>query len=58
MNTVGSLGGVISSTVTAALAVHQGWGRALDVAVWITLGSGLLFTVVNANRSIEGHESQ
>ena len=58
MNTMGSLGGVISSTVTAALAVHQGWGRALDVAVWITLGSGLLFTLVNANRSIEGLESK
>lgn len=53
MNTMGSLGGVVSSTVTASLAVHQGWGRALDVAVWITLGSGLLFTIVNANRSIE-----
>ena len=53
MNTMGSLGGVLSSTVTASLAVHQGWGRALDVAVWITLGSGLLFTIVNANRSIE-----
>jgi MFS transporter, ACS family, glucarate transporter len=58
MNTMGSLGGVISSTVTAALAVHQGWGRALDVAVWITLGSGLSFTLVNANRSIEGLESK
>jgi ACS family glucarate transporter-like MFS transporter len=53
MNTMGSLGGVISSTVTAALAVHRGWGSALDVAVWITLGSGLLFTLVNANRSIQ-----
>jgi len=53
MNTMGSLGGVISSTMTAALAVHQGWGAALDVAVWITLGSGLLFTLVNANRSIQ-----
>ena len=58
MNTIGSLGGVISSTVTAALAVHQGWGRALDVAVWVTLGSGLLFTVVNANRSIEEQKSK
>jgi MFS transporter, ACS family, glucarate transporter len=53
MNTMGSLGGVISSTVTAALAVHRGWGPALDVAVWITLGSGLLFTLVNANRNIQ-----
>jgi len=57
MNTMGSLGGVVSSTVTAALAVHQGWGRALDVAVWITLGSGLMFTLVNANRGIEERDS-
>jgi ACS family glucarate transporter-like MFS transporter len=52
MNTMGSLGGVVSSTVTASIAVHKGWGPALDVAVWVTLGSGLLFTVVNANRTI------
>ena len=58
MNTMGSLGGVVSSTVTAALAVHQGWGRALDVAVWITLGSGLMFTLVNANRGIEERDSK
>jgi ACS family glucarate transporter-like MFS transporter len=55
MNTLGSIGGVISSTVTASVAVHQGWGPALDLAVWITLGSGLLFTLVNANRSIDGN---
>ncbi len=53
MNTLGSIGGVISSTVTASIAVHQGWKPALDLAVWITLGSGLLFTIVNGNRSIE-----
>jgi ACS family glucarate transporter-like MFS transporter len=53
MNTLGSIGGVISSTVTASVAVHQGWGPALDLAVWITIGSGVLFTLVNANRSIE-----
>jgi hypothetical protein len=53
MNTLGSIGGVISSTVTASIVVHQGWGPALDVAVWITLGAGLLFTLVNANQSIE-----
>ncbi len=52
MNTVGSLGGVISSTVTASIAVHRGWVPALDVAVWVTVGSGLLFTLVNANHSI------
>jgi ACS family glucarate transporter-like MFS transporter len=53
MNTMGSLGGVISSEVTASIAVHQGWGPALDVAVWVTIGSGLLFTIVNANRSLD-----
>lgn len=53
MNTVGSIGGVVSSTVTASIAVHSGWKPALDLAVWITLGSGLLFTLVNANHSIE-----
>jgi len=53
MNTVGSIGGVISSLVTASVAVHSGWKPALDLAVWITLGSGLLFTLVNTNQSIE-----
>lgn len=53
MNTLGSLGGVISSTVTAAIAVRQGWGAALDLAVWVTVGSGVLFTLVDANRSID-----
>ena len=57
MNTLGSIGGVISSTVTASIAVHQGWRPALDLAAWITLGAGLLFTLVNANRSIEGEET-
>jgi ACS family glucarate transporter-like MFS transporter len=52
MNTIGSLGGVVSSAVTASIAVHQGWVPALDVAVWVTIGSGLLFTMVNANHSI------
>ena len=53
MNTLGSLGGVISSTVTALIAVHYGWRPALDLAVFITLGSGLLFSFVNADQSIE-----
>jgi ACS family glucarate transporter-like MFS transporter len=53
MNTVGSLGGVISSTVTASIAVHQGWSRALDMAVLVTLGSGVLFTLVDASHTVE-----
>jgi ACS family glucarate transporter-like MFS transporter len=53
MNTVGNVGGAISSTATAYLAVHRGWSRALDVAALITVGSGLLFSIVNAGRTIE-----
>lgn len=54
MNTVGSLGGVVSSAVTASIAVHQGWNRALDMAVFVTIGSGVLFSLVDANRVVEG----
>jgi ACS family glucarate transporter-like MFS transporter len=53
MNTLGSIGGAVSSTVTAYIVVRMGWSQALDIAALITLGSGLLFTVVNAGRSIE-----
>jgi ACS family glucarate transporter-like MFS transporter len=53
MNTVGSLGGVISSIATASIAVHLGWSRALDMAVLVTIGSGVLFTVVDVNHSVE-----
>jgi hypothetical protein len=53
MNTIGSLGGVVSSAVTASVAVHRGWSHALDLAVVVTLGSGLLFTLVDANHSLE-----
>jgi MFS transporter, ACS family, glucarate transporter len=53
MNTVGSLGGVVSSTVTAAVSVHQGWGRALDLAALVTIGSGALFSMVDANHTVE-----
>lgn len=53
MNTFGSLGGVVSSAVTAAVSVHQGWGHALDIAVFVTIGSGVLFSVVDANHPID-----
>jgi hypothetical protein len=39
--------------VTAAVSVQQGWGHALDLAVLVTVGSGILFTLVDANHSIE-----
>ena len=53
MNTLGSLGGVASSVVTAYIAVHFQWSRALDLAALITVCSGLLFSFVNAGRTIE-----
>jgi ACS family glucarate transporter-like MFS transporter len=53
MNTLGSVGGAISSLVTAYVAVHMGWSRALDLAAVITVGSGLLFSFVDAGRTID-----
>ncbi len=53
MNTFGSVGGALSSTVTAYVAVHYNWSHSLDLAALITLFSGLLFSFVNAGRSIE-----
>jgi ACS family glucarate transporter-like MFS transporter len=58
MNTVGSIGGVVSSAVTASVAVHQGWSRALDLAALVTIGSGILFTLVDANHRLEETRSQ
>jgi hypothetical protein len=37
-----SAGGVISSTVTASIAVYRGWALALDVAVWAMIGLGII----------------
>jgi ACS family glucarate transporter-like MFS transporter len=53
MNMLGSLGGVASSIITAYIAVRYSWSRALDLAVLITVCSGLLFSFVNAGRTIE-----
>ncbi len=53
MNTLGSMGGAISSTVTAYVAVRYNWSHSLDLAALITVISGLLFSFVNAGRSIE-----
>jgi sugar phosphate permease len=58
MNTVGSIFGVASSTITASVAAHSGWKAALDVAVWLTLASGVLFTLVNSNQTVDGAAAQ
>jgi ACS family glucarate transporter-like MFS transporter len=53
MNTLGSVGGAISSTVTAYIATRYGWTQALDVAVVMTVISGLLWIFVDAGKSLE-----
>ncbi|HXM92887.1 MAG TPA: MFS transporter [Candidatus Dormibacteraeota bacterium] len=53
MNTLGSVGGALSSTATAYVAVHYSWSHSLDLAAVITVISGLLFTLVDARKSIE-----
>jgi ACS family glucarate transporter-like MFS transporter len=53
MNTVGSIGGAISSTATAYIAVHYNWSHALDLAALITVFSGLVFSLVDANTNVE-----
>jgi MFS transporter, ACS family, glucarate transporter len=58
MNTVGSIFGVASSAITASVAAHAGWKAALDVAVWLTLASGLLFTLVNSNETIKDSKAK
>ena len=51
--TIGSVGGAVSSTVTASIVVHQGWSKALDTAAWITVVSAIWFSAVNAERAID-----
>jgi dipeptide/tripeptide permease len=53
MNTVGSIGGAISSTATAYIAVHYNWSHALDLAALITVFSGVVFSLVDANTNVE-----
>jgi ACS family glucarate transporter-like MFS transporter len=53
MNTLGSVGGAISSTVTAYIATQYNWTRALDLAAAVTVLSGLLWLFVDAGKSLE-----
>lgn len=57
MNTFGNLGGWLSPIVTAYIATHRGWNRALACAAGVTLASGLLFSLVDASRSLDDEES-
>jgi MFS transporter, ACS family, glucarate transporter len=53
MNTLGSVGGAISSTVTAYIATQYSWTRALDLAAAVTVVSGMLWFFVDAGKSLE-----
>jgi MFS transporter, ACS family, glucarate transporter len=53
MNMVGNLGGWISPVLTAYIATHFGWTRALDFAGLLTLAAGGLWFFVNADQRLE-----
>jgi MFS transporter, ACS family, glucarate transporter len=53
MNTCGNLGGWIAPILTAYIATHFGWTRALDFAALITFVSGILWFGVNASQKLE-----
>jgi len=53
MNMGGNLGGWVSPILTAYIATHYGWTRALDLAAVITLLACLLWIGVNAEDDLE-----
>ncbi len=53
MNTFGNLGGWLSPIVTAFIATHYGWNRALLCAAAVTVASGAIFSFVDASRSLD-----
>jgi ACS family glucarate transporter-like MFS transporter len=57
MNTLASVGGAISSTVTPYIATRHSWAQALDLAAFITIVSGLLWIFVDAGTSVEKADS-
>ena len=53
MNSFGNLGGWLSPILTAYLAARFGWNRALECAAIVTIGSGLLWFLVDAGASLD-----
>jgi len=53
MNTWGNLGGWLSPILTAYIATHFGWPRALEFAGFITLMAAVLWIFVDAEQEIE-----
>ena len=53
MNTFGNLGGWVSPILTAYIATHFGWERALDCAAAVSIASGIFWFLVRADRSLD-----
>jgi ACS family glucarate transporter-like MFS transporter len=53
MNTFGNLGGWLSPILTAYIAIHFGWTRAIDCAAAVTIMSGLSWFLIRADRSLD-----
>jgi MFS transporter, ACS family, glucarate transporter len=53
MNTSGNLGGWLSPILTAYIATHVSWNRALDCAAVVSLLSAVFFLAVNADKSLD-----
>ena len=55
MNMCGNLGGWLAPIVTAFIATRLGWTQALDFAALLTLASGVLWILVNAEHNLEAN---
>jgi MFS transporter, ACS family, glucarate transporter len=53
MNTFGNLGGWVSPILTAYIATHYGWERALDFAALVTVASAACWCFVDASESFD-----
>ena len=53
MNTFGNLGGWLSPILTAYIATHFGWSRALDCTATVSIASGLCWFLIRADRSLD-----
>ena len=56
MNTFGNLGGWMSPIVSAYVATHFGWNRALDCAAGVSFASALFFLMVKADKKVDVDE--
>ncbi len=53
MNTFGNFGGWLSPVVSAYVATHLGWNRALDCAAVVSIASALFFLMVKADQKVD-----